>query len=455
MYAIVDIETTGGYAANNDITEVAIVLHDGRQVVARFETLVKPTRPIPYYIQTLTGISNALVENAPPFSELAEKIHSLLEGCVFIAHNVNFDFSFLRHHLLLAGYDLNCRRLCTVRLSKKLFPGLLSYSLGNLCRHFNIPIFQRHRAGGDVDATALLFEKILGANGISLIEQFLKKGSREQCLPTHLSKENIDQLPYSPGVYYFHDEKDTVIYVGKARNLKYRVSSHFTHNGAGRQRQEFLRRVHRISYRPCSTELMAFIFESIEIRRLWPAYNTSLKRFTPVYALYKYEDRNGYFRLVIEKKKKTLQPLYTFNLLIEGNRLLQQLVKQFLLCPKLCHLQAATVPCQGWIEKNCQGACDQQENATLYNDRVVQALEYLDKVLPTFAVIDAGHTTEDQSCILVEKGRFYGMGYVPSNNFVAAVDAIKLQLTPYPETDYIRSLVYQFADKYPEKKIVF
>src|SRR5688572_17966164 len=131
MYAIVDIETTGGYAANNDITEVAIVLHDGQAVVKRFESLVKPGMPIPYYIQVLTGITNDMVADAPSFEELAPEIHALLEGHIFVAHNVNFDYSFLKHHLNLAGYELTCNKLCTVRLSKKVFSGLPSYSLGN------------------------------------------------------------------------------------------------------------------------------------------------------------------------------------------------------------------------------------------------------------------------------------------------------------------------------------
>jgi len=455
MYAIVDIETTGGYAANNEITEVAIVLHDGKQVLDRFETLVKPSVSIPFYIQSLTGISHAMVATAPSFKEVAEKIFHLLQGKIFIAHHVNFDFSFLKHHLAEAGFQLNNQRLCTVRLCKKIFPKLPSYSLGNLCRHFEIPIYQRHRAGGDVDATVLLFEQLLQANGQTCIEQFLKKGSREQCLPPNLPKEQIDLLPYSPGVYYFHDHKDTIIYVGKARNLKYRVCSHFTHNGSGRQRQEFLRHIYRISFRCCSTELMAFILESIEIKRLWPIHNTSLKRFTPMYGLYIYEDRNGYKRLAIEKKRKTLAPLYTFNLLIEGHRLLNKLIRNFSLCPKLCHMQHDSQHCQGVLDDTCRAACMQLENPLSYNQRVEEALRYLEKTLPSFALVDNGNNKDEQSCILIERGRFYGMGYVLSENLKEPISQIKELLTPYPESDYIKGLVYQFADKYPEKKLEF
>lgn len=455
MYAIVDIETTGGYASNNDVTEVCIVLHDGQQVIDRFETLVKPAVSIPYYIQSLTGITHTLVASAPSFEEVAPKIFSLLQGKVFIAHNVNFDYSFLKHHLLQAGFDLHCQKLCTVRLSKQVFPGLPSYSLGNLCRHFGIPIRNRHRAGGDTEATVRLFERILLNDGHIHIAEFLKKASREQSLPPHLPKEQVLNLPYTPGVYYFHNQQGKIIYVGKAKNLRYRVSSHFTHNGPGRQRQEFLRNVYSITYQPCSTELIAFILESIEIKRLWPQYNNSQKRFTPTYGLYKYEDGNGYFRMVIEKKNNHLRPLYTFNQLAEGHRLLNKLVKQFNLCPKLSFLQTNEDNCTGMAEAYCYGACTKKETPQEYNLRLQNAVEYLEKMLPTFAVLDEGKHAAEQSCILIEKGKFYGMGYVPADFSVTSLETLKPQITPYPENDYIRGLIYQYAERRPEKKIEF
>ncbi len=453
MYAIVDIETTGGFASNNDITEICIVVHDGARVVDRFESLVRPMAPIPYYIQRLTGISHAMVASAPAFHEVAPRIYSLLQGKVFVAHNVNFDYSFLKHHLSQAGFDLVCSKLCTVRLSKKVFPGLLSYSLGSLCRHFGITIENRHRAGGDTNATVQLFEHILKNDGEPHITEFLRRGSREQSLPPYLPREQVINLPYTPGVYYFHNQHGKIIYVGKAKNLKYRVSSHFTHNGAGRQRQEFLRNVYSVTYQQCSTELIAFILESIEIKRLWPEFNNSQKRFSPTYGLYMYEDAGGYMRLVIDKKKPNLKSLYTFNLLAEGHSLLRKLVTEFKLCPKLCFLQTNDDPCIGLGEKNCYGACEKKEGVDLYNSRLQQAITYLEKNLPTFAVIDEGKHAAEQSCILVEKGKFYGMGYVPAGFSVDSIETLKHRITPYPENDYIRGLIYQYAERRPEKKI--
>lgn len=450
MYAIVDIETTGGYASGNDVTEVAILVYDGNSIIRRFESLVRPTAPIPHYIQVLTGITHEMVAGAPTFAELAEEIFELLNGKVFIAHNVNFDYSFLKHHLGLAGYELNTKKLCTVRLARKVFPGLPSYSLGNLCRSLEIPLEHRHRAGGDAEATVRLFTRLLENGGLSHIEKFLKKTSKEQCLPIHLDREQIQKLPFGPGVYYFHNEKGKVIYVGKAKNLKYRVSSHFTHNGPGKQRQEFLRNIYNISYQECGSELMALILESIEIRRLWPEYNRSQKQVVSSFAIYSYTDQSGYTRLIIEKQKKHLQPLYTFNVITEGHRVLRQLVDRFNLCSRLCFLSEVSCAEGG---RSCP-ACDLKEIPEEYNSRVEEALEYLRNALPSFAVVDPVSGGE-QGCILMEKGRFYGMGNLPADVSVHSMEDLKTYLVKYPENDYIRGLVYQYVHQKPEKKILF
>src|SRR5664279_1845733 len=222
MYAIVDIETTGSYSSNNGITELAIVLFDGNKIVDRFETLVNPQAPIPQYIQALTGIDADMVKDAPVFSDVAARIYELLKDAVFVAHHVNFDYSFVKHQLENCGFELNTQKLCTVRLGRKVFPGLPGYSLGKLCRELEIPIQNRHRAGGDADATVLLFQKILLNDNQGAIRQMLHGKSREQYLPPNLPAEQIATIPYTPGVYYFHSQKGKVIYVGKAKNLRSR-----------------------------------------------------------------------------------------------------------------------------------------------------------------------------------------------------------------------------------------
>ena len=453
QYAIVDIETTGGHAASNGITEIAVFITDGENILKNYSTLLNPVYTIPRYVEALTGITNEMVEFEKPFSSIADELYKLLADKVFVAHNVNFDYSFIKHHLSKSGYDLNCKKLCTIRLGRQILPGLAGYGLGKLCKHLSIEIESRHRASGDARATVTLFHHLLACDTNGYVQTMLKVKSGEQSLPPNISSSVVKKIPGEPGVYYFHDKKGKVIYVGKAKSLNKRVSSHFTNNKTTRQKQEFLKKIYNISYQATATELMAFILESIEIKKLWPEQNRSQKRFEQSYGLYTFEDRRGYRRLCIEKKKKHIKPLYTFNLIAEGHTLLRKLMLQFELCPKLCFLQAENVSCQLPDEQKCKGACEQKESAQEYNNRVEACINYLNSELPSFALVDAGLKQEEQSCILIEKGRFFGMGYLPSDIACNTIDDIKCYLTPHAENDYIRGLVFQHVTRYPHKKI--
>jgi DNA polymerase-3 subunit epsilon len=333
------------------------------------------------------------------------------------------------------------------------FPGLPGYSLGKLCRQLEISMSNRHRAGGDADATVRLFELILANDTKGHLELMLKGKNMEQYLPPNLPASQMDQLPYVAGVYYFHDQKGSVIYVGKAKNLRKRVCSHFSNNKPNHQKQEFLRNIYSITWQTCGTELMAYLLECIEIKRLWPKYNRSLKRFEQSYGLYVYEDQNGYLRLLIEKRKKQIQPLYTFSLLAEGHGLVKKLIRRFELCPKLCFIQTDQETCQGIVEHYCEGACEQKESARQYNQKMEMAIQSLSGSLPSFTLVDEGRHSSEQSYILVEKGKFYGMGYLPADVTVRDLDGLKDHLTPYQENDYMRGLIFQHAARWPNKKI--
>ena len=446
MYAIVDIETTGGHAAANGITEIAIILHDGQQVTEKFHTLVHPHQKIPVYITALTGISNAMVASAPSFEDVAQQIYDILGDHIFVAHNVNFDYSFVKHQLKAAGFEFNNPKLCTVRLGRKVFPGLPSYSLGNFCRSMDVVIEDRHRAMGDAAATAILFDKMLQADGQQQIDQMLKRTSGEQWLPLQLDKKVMDGLPTGPGVYYFHNNKGKVIYVGKAINIKKRVSSHFTHNNPEKKRQHFLRLIANITFSSCASELHALVLESTEIKRLWPRYNYSQKQPLQKYALYSFEDNRGYLRLAIDKKKKNIRPLYQFNLLQEGQVLLRKMAEQFELHLKLCYIDPAK------LDENDFAFLDEP---THYNCKVKRALEALEIQLPTFAIVDEGTSPTEKLCLLVERGSFWGMGYVNESEFDINVESLKQVLQPYADNDFIRNSIYSFADKHPEKKLTF
>lgn len=453
QYAIVDIETTGGFASGHGITEVAILIHDGAKVLERFDTLVNPGCHIPLAITALTGIDDDMVSGSPTFGEVAPRIHALLNGRIFVAHNVNFDYTFIKHHLEAEGYSFDASRLCTVRLSRKIWPGLPSYSLAKLCNSLEIPLNNRHRAGGDADATAILFSWIFSRDTTGHMQAMLRKGSKEMQLPPNLPKADFERLPRQPGVYYFHDQAGKVIYVGKAKDIRKRVSDHFTGQNPNPQRQHFLRHIYAIHFEVCGTELMAFLLESVEIKRLWPVYNRAMKRNEPKFGLYAYEDRSGYLRLAIGRIAKNQLALQVFYRQSDGLSVLHKLARKFGLCPELCMLGRCMGDC------SCHGPLGNQESGTdqkgppeAYNLLVREALEHLSGHLPTFAILDEGRDEEERSCIWVEKGSFYGMGYISSFGD-PATDEVKESLVPYNGNQYMMHLIYDYAEKYPYKVV--
>jgi len=450
MYAIVDIETTGGYAAANGITEISIQIFDGEKVIEQFETLINPNQIIPKYIQAFTGITNEMVQQAPVFEEVAEKIYTILQGNIFVAHNVNFDYSFIKSHLEFYGYTLNAKKLCSLRLARQIFPGLPSYSLGNLCHSLEIEIKNRHRAGGDANATVVLFQKLLASDSKNIITASLHRNSKEQVLPPNVPQKHFTQLPATPGVYYFHDNKDKVIYVGKAKNIKRRVNNHFSNNSDNRQRQNFLRNTYSISYKSCATELMASILEAAEIKRLWPLFNQSQKQREDVFGIYLYEDQNGYMRLVIDKKRRHSTPVCSFHYKVDIHNFLKKLITRFNLCPRLNYIQIDTEKCIGIKDAYCQGACEQLEKPELYNKRVLDALESL-KDRPSYIVFDKGLKEEQLSCIMVEKGSLVGMGYIHPAMKEARMEAIKEYLQPLKENAVIRQLLNRYVEQSSHK----
>ncbi len=454
MYAIVDIETTGGYAAANGITEISILLSDGQSVTGKYTTLINPGQPIPPYISAMTGITDKMVATAPRFEEVAENIYNLLHDRIFIAHNVSFDYSFIKNHLRESGFDLNTKKLCTVRLSRKIIPGLPSYSLGKLSRSLDIVITDRHRANGDAEATAKIFHLLLAKDKENFIQKSLQRNSKEWILPPNVPKEHFEALPYTPGVYYFHNEKGKVVYVGKANNIRYRVNSHFSNNSESRQKQNFMRHVYAISHQPCGTELIAHILESAEIKKRWPVFNSSQKRWEDIYGIFVYEDQRGYMRLAIDKNRKRLNPVYSFHYLADGHAMMRKLVKEYNLCPKLCFIQKDNIPCEGLKEETCRGACEQKETAAKYNKRVQEACASLTEQ-PSFAIVDKGINGEDQSCILVCEGKFYGMGYLPASASIDNLETLKTHLTMYRENSFIRNIIFGYAARFPAKLVYF
>lgn len=452
MYAIVDIETTGSYAAANGITEIAIHVFDGIEVVEVFESLVNPLQPIPPFIQQMTGITNEMVAHAPTFSAIAERVYHLLQGQIFVAHNVQFDYSFVKAQLKSVGFELNCSKLCTVRLSRQILTGYPSYSLGKLCRSLGISLENRHRAGGDTAATVALFKKLLHEDRSNHIAKSLKRNSKEWILPPHVSRADFDALPTRPGVYYFHDKKDKVVYVGKAINIRYRVNSHFSNDAPTAQKQKFIRAVHRISFQECATPLMASLLESAEIKHRWPRFNAAQKKREDVFSLFVFEDQYGYKRIALDRIKKNVPSLLQFYNLADGQAAIRKIVRTHSLCMRLCFLQHTMGGCAGEFAENCRGACTKKEEAASYNQRVDQALQEL-VADGNFLIKDKGRNNKEYSYILIEKGSFYGMGYIPINSTTLDIQTVKTQLTPYRNNSTIQKTIRMFKDSFPEKII--
>lgn len=445
-YAIVDIETTGGNASGSRITEIAIIIHDGTAVIDRFETLVNPQKEIPLPIFALTGINNEMVKDAPVFDEVAEKVYGMLFGRIFVAHNVNFDHSFVRHELGRAGFKWTAKnKLCTVRAARKIKPGLPSYSLGNLCRSLDIPLLRAHRAGGDADATALLLGMLLQWDEESVIDKMIKKNAQDQRLPPNLPPEDFDALPEKPGVYYFYSRERKVVYVGKAKNLKKRVAQHFSGHKITPQRQNFLRDIYSISFEVCASEFMALLLECCEIKKLWPIHNRALKKFEPKFGLYEYQARNGYKYLALGKLAKHQAYIEMFHSLPDGVNLLLKLARQFAIDCRFIHYGGTTEEPIG------NGDPAALPDVDIHNDAVNKALESLEASRPTYAIMDKGRSKDERSCIWVEKGHFYGMGYLPFDVIITEASEIKDYVTPYSSNGYIMQLIRAHAAKHPRK----
>ncbi len=445
MYAIVDIETTGNYASGNRITEIAIRVFDGLTLVEKFDSLVDPCCPIPSFIQTLTGITPELVINAPRFRDIADQVYNMLKDRVFVAHNVGFDHTFVRSMLAEEGYHLNVKKLCTVRLSKKILPGRPSYKLGLLCNGLGIINEARHRAGGDADATVELFRQLLCQDTDQYIYRSLKDHPGASRFPPNVPIEQYQALPECPGVYYFKDQAGRVLYVGKAKNIRSRVNGHFSSGFTTRQKAMFLSRIHSFSFERCGTELMAQILEDHEIKRLWPEMNRSQKQKQERFGLYSFEDQNGYLRLAVEKYKPHASPLCTFFDLTSGLNSLVKIMNAHNLCPRLCYIQQDQSDCHSYLAGKCKGACRREEPAAEYNTRVNGALTYLEDG-PSFAIFGTGLEDAQRSLVLVLKGKVIGMGYIDEAQVeVSKPESLKKCITALNESSYTRQLVYKNA----------
>ena len=448
QFGIVDIETTGGSAAMNSITEIAIIIYDGQTILSTYQTLLKPDHCIPLHIQSLTGITNEMVADAPTFSSVASEINQLLKDKIFIAHNVHFDYSFILEALRKEGYQWKAQRLCTVRLARQFFKNLPSYSLGKLCHFLGIEINGRHRAFGDAQATVKLLER-MRRQDLALFNQLLVKSTaKEQRLPTNISSDVIENIPFTVGVYLFKNASGKIIYVGKAVNLRKRVLSHLVGNKPDQRRQNFINEICDIQFYETGTELMALLFECNLIKKIWPIYNRALKKFEPKFGLISFEDQKGYLRLAICKMSKSVYPLYYFNSVLESTQFLLQLIKKNGLAYHLCSFYSSEHQPQPSNSNKMELV---YPDVKAYNILVNKAIDSLEDTKTSFVIIDKGRNFQEQSFIYFRQNQVYALGFIDKEievtNIEDYVDASHLVLNNF----YMNNLAINYAKSHPEK----
>jgi DNA polymerase-3 subunit epsilon len=432
-YTVVDIETTGNGYKGQKITEISIFVFDGKKVLDEYTTLVNPEQNIPAFITNLTGITNAMVRNAPKFYEVAKKVEEITKDTIFVAHNVNFDYNIIQAEFKSLGFDFKRKKLCTVRLTRKIVPGLKSYSLGNICVDENIPINGRHRAKGDAEATTELFRRLIERDDNFIINSFLNPRSRQATLPPLLEKIVVDNLPEKHGVYYFKNLAKEVIYVGKANNIKQRVISHFYDKK--KKEQNMCLETADISFTKTGSELLALLHESAEIKHIYPKYNRAQRRAGEAVGLFSYEDQKGIIHLAYNRLKLAPNSMMKYYSIAECRNHLEYLCKEFELCPKYCHLQTNVSSCFHFQLKECKGVCCDKESVEDYNTRVRKAIKSVGIGAENLVIKEKGRTKNEVGFALILDGIYKGFGYVDAAQASALENPEDYQFFVQPKKD--------------------
>nr|WP_321224696.1 exonuclease domain-containing protein [uncultured Psychroserpens sp.] len=427
MYAILDIETTGGKYNEEGITEIAIYKFDGHKVIDKFISLVNPEREIQPFVVNLTGINSKMLRSAPKFYEVAKRIVEITEDCIIVAHNSQFDYRILRTEFKRLEYTFKRKTLCTVELSKQLIPDQASYSLGKLTRALGIPVSDRHRANGDAMATVKLFKILLSKDlDKTIIKDNVKQDITKRLNDTH--KSIIDSLPSITGVYYIHDENGEIIYIGKSKNIKQRINQHLTNTSKKSKKLQLLAKT--VTYEATGNELVALLKESEEIKRNKPAFNRALTRTTFTHALYSFTDKNGYINLKIDKTNGKEKRITSFSNMQSAKSFMFKVVDQYALCQKLTGLYPTKTNCFNYTIKSCNGACVNEESPEEYNQRVLELIAKNSYDNNNMLIIDQGRAIDEKSVIYIENGVFKGLGFYELNHQINNIDVLESIITP-------------------------
>ncbi len=373
--AIVDVETTGGSAAYNRIIEVGIQRIEAGQVVGSYSSLVDPGCRIPPEIQQLTGITDRDVADAPTFSQIHRDVRALLDGCVFVAHNARFDYAFIRHECERAGQPFSATCLCTVRLSRLLYPEHQHHSLNSLMERYGLSCARRHRALDDAEVVWAFLRHVREHVDEQRLSDAIATLLRRPTLPPFLTPDAIEDLPDGPGVYIFYDPSGMPLYVGKSVDIRGRVLSHFSSDHTSGRQMRICQQTARIETRSTYGELGALLLESQLIKKLSPLHNRMSRITRKLVALYLGDPIDGYDTVRIEQLngpslREHGEVLAIFRSRRQAKEFLYESARAQRLCPKLLGLERTDGACFYTQLGECAGACEGRENPVHYNARL-------------------------------------------------------------------------------------
>ncbi|WP_133711323.1 exonuclease domain-containing protein [Myroides indicus] len=447
MYAILDIETTGGQYNEEGITEIAIYKFDGNQVVDQFISLVNPEIQIQPFVVKLTGINNAMLRLAPKFYEIAKRIIEITEDCVVIAHNAEFDYRVIRNEFRRLGYDFKRQTLCTVELSQKLIPNMNSYSLGKLVRSLGIPITDRHRASGDALATLKLFELLLSKDhGKTIMQSMIKSDLKTGLHPKFL--DITDTLPSSAGIYYIHNEKGEIIFISKSKNIKKQILEHFTSESSISKKIQ--QETYTVTFEKTGNELIALLKENEEVAINKPKYNKTTKKRIFPYSLYLKNNLNGYLFLSIEKTDGRKRNTMAFTSLNEAHKFIDKIINN-------TGIQIFTVFIN---EKKSKKVTSEnfseswQESCNEYNEKLLELLSVYDIDTDNLIISDKGRKIEEKSAVILEQGKLKGYCFYDLNFRINSPQRIDANLIPICFDRNNRNIILNYLNKKTGYKLI-
>ena len=406
-----DLETTGATASHDRITEIGIILVDAHGV-EEWSSLVNPETRISVFIESLTGISNEMVADAPRFGDLASRVHKMLEGRIFVAHNARFDYAFLKQSFLREGIDFSAKTLCTVKLSRRLYPGHPKHNLDTLIERHGLKASGRHRALADAQLIYQFWYKIQATIPQETIQSAVKALLGRPSTPTHIDLTMIDGLPESPGVYLFYGENDLPLYVGKSVNIRQRVMSHFTSDVTSAKEMSLSQQVRRIEYIKTGGEIGALLKEAALVKKLQPTHNRQLRRNNELCSIQLKEETDGFqvhVAYASELDFATTSNLYgLFKSKREALKALTEIAEERGLCKAIIGLEKvkAGSPCFGRQLKKCSGACVGDEARLAHDARLITGLGNLK--IKTWPFEGPAYLKEGDEMLLVENWAYMG-----------------------------------------------